>query len=269
MRSEKYQLTGPEAHAAGRVPPAGCDNVLPMCGRYVSSTPVAALAERFMVDEVKAPDTEARYNVAPTDDVYAIATRHGVRKLGTFRWGLVPHWAKDPKVGNRMINLRAETVSEKPSFQRTLQRHRCVIPADGFYEWKHLGRGRRKQPFFIRAKDGEPLALAGLWEAWKERGDDAGPEEEAEAEWLRTCTVLTTEPNDLLAPVHDRMPAILTPEDVDTWLDEDVTDVSTLSKLLRPYPSELLEMWPVTTEVNTVTNDGPELVEPLEGHEPE
>ncbi len=233
-----------------------------MCGRFVSSTPISALAERFLVEEVRAPEREASYNVAPTDEVYAVATRRGVRKLGTFRWGLVPHWAKDPSSGNRMINLRAETVSEKPSFRRMLERHRCVIPADGFYEWKAMGKGRRKRPFFIRSRDGQPLPLAGLWEAWKD------PEEQ-DAEWLRTCTVITTEPNDLVAPVHDRMPAVLAPGDVDTWLDEQVTDADVVAGLLRPYPSELLEMWPVTTDVNKVDNNGPDLVEPLEGHEPD
>ena len=231
-----------------------------MCGRFVSSTPVSALAEQFLAEEVKAPEKDASYNVAPTDDVYAVATSKGTRKLGTFHWGLVPSWAKDPSVGNRMINVRAESVSEKPSFQRILQRRRCVIPADGFYEWKAMGKGRKKQPFLIRARDGRPLALAGLWEVWKDRQDQ-------DAEWLRSCTILTTEPNDLVAALHDRMPAVLLPEAVDTWLDEDVTDVDVLAGLLVPCPSELLEMWPVTTDVNSVQNNRPDLVEPLEGHE--
>ena len=233
-----------------------------MCGRFVSSTPVSALAEQFLAEEVKAPEKDASYNVAPTDDVYAVATSKGTRKLGTFHWGLVPSWAKDPSVGNRMINVRAESVSEKPSFQRILQRRRCVIPADGFYEWKAMGKGRKKQPFLIRARDGRPLALAGLWEVWKDRQDQ-------DAEWLRSCTILTTEPNDLVAALHDRMPAVLLPEAVDTWLDEDVTDVETLTALLVPYPSELLEVWPVSTDVNDVKNNRPDLVEPLEGHEPD
>ena len=233
-----------------------------MCGRFVSSTPVSALAEQFLAEEVKAPEKDASYNVAPTDDVYAVATSKGTRKLGTFHWGLVPSWAKDPSVGNRMINVRAESVSEKPSFQRILQRRRCVIPADGFYEWKAMGKGRKKQPFLIRARDGRPLALAGLWEVWKDRQDQ-------DAEWLRSCTILTTEPNDLVAALHDRMPAVLLPEAVDTWLDEEVTDVETLTALLVPYPSELLEVWPVSTDVNDVKNNRPDLVEPLEGHEPD
>ncbi len=231
-----------------------------MCGRFVSSTPVSALAEQFLAEEVKAPEKDASFNVAPTDDVYAVATSKGRRQLGSFHWGLVPSWAKDPSVGNRMINLRAESVSDKPSFRRLLQRRRCVIPADGFYEWKDMGRGRKKQPFLIRANDGRPLALAGLWEVWKDR-------EAQDAEWLRSCTILTTDANELVAPLHDRMPAILLPEAWDTWLDEDVTDVDVLAGLLVPCPSELLEMWPVTTDVNSVQNNRPDLVEPLEGHE--
>ncbi len=233
-----------------------------MCGRFVSSTPVSALAEQFLAEEVKAPEKEASFNVAPTDEVYAVAASKGVRKLGTFRWGLVPSWADDVSVGNRMINLRAEGVSDKPSFRRLLQRRRCVIPADGFYEWKDMGKGRKKQPFLIRSKDGRPLALAGLWEVWKDREDQ-------DAEWLRSCTILTTDANDLVAPLHDRMPAILAPEAWDMWLDEEVTDVDVLAALLRPYPSERLEMWPVSTDVNSVQNNRPDLVEPLEGHEPE
>ena len=226
----------------------------------MSSTPVSALAEQFLAEDVKAPEKDASFNVAPTDDVYAVATSKGRRQLGSFHWGLVPSWAKDPSVGNRMINLRAESVSDKPSFRRLLQRRRCVIPADGFYEWKDMGPGRKKQPFLIRAGDGRPLALAGLWEVWKDR-------EAQDAEWLRSCTILTTDANELVAPLHDRMPAILLPEAWDTWLDEDVTDVDVLAGLLVPCPSELLEMWPVTTDVNSVQNNRPDLVEPLEGHE--
>lgn len=232
-----------------------------MCGRFVSSTPASKLAEQFMAEEVVTAEKDAAYNVAPTDEVYAVVARRGVRRLGTLRWGLVPSWSKDASTGHRMINLRTDTVSEKPSFRRMLENRRCVIPADGFYEWKAMGKGRRKQPFFIRSRDGRPLALAGLWQAWKDH-------HEQDAEWLRTCTVLTTEPNELVAPVHDRMPAILAPRDVEIWLDEGVTDPDVLARLLRPYPPEGLEMWPVTTEVNDVKNDGPRLVESLEGHEP-
>ena len=235
-----------------------------MCGRYVSATPAQQLAEEFHVDAVKADDLPAKFNVAPTDQIYAVAiSRDGLRQLGTFKWGLVPSWAKDPSIGNRMINARAETVSEKPAFRRLLERRRCILPADGFYEWQRLGTGKkqRKQPFFIRRRDGKPMALAGLWEVWKPRDD-------ADAEWLRSATIITGEPNELVARIHDRMPVILPEEVWDTWLDPANTDIDALLTLLVPYPADLIEAYPVDTLVNSVQNDGPELIEPLEGHDP-
>ena len=231
-----------------------------MCGRYVAATPVDKLAEHFLVEEVKVADHEASFNVAPSDEVLAVAVgREGARQLGSFRWGLVPSWAKDPAVGNRMINLRAETVSEKPSFRRTLARRRCLLPADGFYEWKAMGKGRKKQPFFVRARDGSVLAIAGLWEVWKPRGEE-------DAEWLRTCTVITTEPNAVVGPIHDRMPVLLPPAVWDTWLDQSNQDADALAKLLVPAPDDLLEAYPVGFDVSNVRNNGDHLVTPLEGH---
>ncbi len=235
---------------------------------------MAVLAEQFSVAEVKAAEQDPRYNVAPTEDVYAVAVSKGVRRLGTLSWGLLPGWSKDAKPARRMVNLRAETVTDKPGFRRSLERRRCVIPADGFYEWKKLGDGRAKQPFFITGRDRRPLALAGLWATWRgPAGADGAHEADrggvpAGEDGIRTCTILTTEPNDLVAPLHDRMPAILTEEAWEVWLDEGQTDVEVLSRLLVPYPSELLEVWPVGRGVNSVANDGPELVAPLEGHEP-
>lgn len=214
-----------------------------------------------MVAEIKAAEQEASYNVAPTDDVYVVVSRHGARRLGTLSWGLLPSWSKEASSARRMVNLRAETVVAKGGFRRLLERRRCVIPADGFYEWKDMGKGRPKQPFFITGRDRRPLALAGLWATWHDPADET-------TDPLRTCTVLTTDPNDLVAPLHDRMPVILTEEGWDVWLDEEQSGVEVLSRLLVPYPSELLEMWPVGREVSSVANDGPELVEPLEGHEP-
>ena len=237
-----------------------------MCGRFVSSTPISKLVEQFLVEEVKvdAEGHDPSYNVAPTNDILAVAaSSEGVRRLGTFRWGLVPSWAKDPATGNRMINLRASTVSEKPAFKRMLAKHRCIIPVDGFYEWKDMGKGRKKQPFYIRSRDGSVLALAGLWGAWKDK-DAAG---DADDDWLRTCTIITTEPNKVLKPVHDRMPVVLPPEAWDTWLDRSNEDAAAMAKLLRPAPDDLLELYPVSTEVNKVGNDGEQLVVPLEGHE--
>ena len=236
-----------------------------MCGRFVSSTPVSKLVEQFLVEEVKVEEHDPSYNVAPTNEIMAVAaSTEGVRRLGTFKWGLVPTWAKDPSIGNRMINLRAETVSEKPTFRRLLAKHRCIIPADGFYEWKDMGKGRKKQPFFIRARDGTVLALAGLWEAWRDK--EAGDGDDAD--WLRTCSIITTRPNKLLASLHDRMPVVLPPEAWDTWLDRNNTDADELAALLKPASEELLELFPVSTAVNSVANNGEELVLPLEGHEP-
>jgi putative SOS response-associated peptidase YedK len=237
-----------------------------VCGRYVSATPADKLAEEFHVDAIKADELPAKYNVAPTDEVYAVAiSRDGLRQLGTFKWGLVPNWSKDASGGARMINARAETVSSKPSFKRLLEKRRAILPADGFYEWQRLGpagaKKPRKQPFFIRRRDGKPLALAALWDVWKPRDD-------ADADWLRSATIITGEPNELVGRIHDRMPVIL-PEDAwDKWLDPSNSDTKALLDLLVPFPAELMEAYPVDTLVNSVQNDGPDLVAPLEGHDP-
>lgn len=229
-----------------------------MCGRIVSSTPVSVLAEQFLVADVRAAEMEARYNVAPTDPVVAVAATSGGRRLGTLSWGLVPSWAQGPKEGPRPVNLRSERLAGRPGFRATLQRRRCVVPADGFYEWRAATGGRPKQPFLVRARDGRALALAGLWDVWR---DPAHPD----ADPLRTCTVLTTGPNELMATLHDRMPVVLAPDAVDVWLDRSVTDVDLLVALCRPCPPELLEAWPVSTAVNSVRNDGPHLVERVAG----
>jgi putative SOS response-associated peptidase YedK len=218
------------------------------------------LAERFEVEDVRAPDLGARFNVAPTDEVYAVAEgKDGTRRLGTFKWGLVPFWAKDPKVGNRMINARVETLSSK--IKRTLERRRCLIPADGFYEWQERPAGQRKQPFFIHRRDGQPLAFAGLWEVWHDPdAPDADP--------LRTCSIITTDANQVVARTHDRMPVMLTPDAWKAWLDVSQHDIDALEGLLVAATPESLEVYPVSTDVNSVKNDGAHLVEPLDGHEP-
>ncbi|HZN12705.1 MAG TPA: SOS response-associated peptidase [Acidimicrobiales bacterium] len=238
-----------------------------MCGRYVSATPADQLAEEFHVDAIKADDLPAKYNVAPTDPIYAVApSRDGeTRQLGTFKWGLVPNWSKDATGGARMINARAETLTTKPAFRRLLELRRCLIPADGFYEWQRLGepgeKKPRKQPFFIRRADGTSMAFAGLWDVWKPRDDP-------DAEWLRSATIITGEPNELIARLHDRMPVILPEESWDEWLDPATTDTDALRALLVPLPADQVEAWPVEPLVNSVQNDGPELVVPLEGHDP-
>lgn len=240
-----------------------------MCGRYTSTTSAAVLAETFEVDEIKTEELPLRFNVAPSQPVYAVAVRRArtgggttSRQLGTFLWGLIPSWAAEPAGGAKMINARAETVAVKPAYRDALVRRRCIIPADAFYEWqaRAVGGRRVKVPYAIRRKDGTPLAFAGLWEVWRPADPDADP--------VRSCTIITTPANDLLAPIHDRMPVVLPRPAWDEWLDPANHDVAGLQKLLVPLPSDELELWPVTPRVNDVAHDGPELLEPLPDYTP-
>lgn len=217
-----------------------------MCGRFSQRSPAKKVAERFKVEEV--PPLVERYNVAPTQSVLVVREPVG-REAAFLKWGLVPRWAKDPAVGNRLINARAETVTEKPSFREAFSRRRCLVPMEGFYEWAR--RGDRKRPFYFHMKGGEPFAVAGLWEVWEGDGDP-----------LETCTLLTTEANELLAGYHDRMPVILRPEDYDLWLDSEVRSVERLLPLLRPYPREEMTTYAVSLMVNSPSNDSPRCVEP-------
>lgn len=230
-----------------------------MCGRFVQVSSPELLVERFGVDEVTAPSREPSYNVAPRAAVYGVRDRasEGERRryLSELRWGLVPSWAKDPKTGDRMINARAESLADKPAYLRAFQKHRCLVPADGFYEWQR--RGGRKQPMFIHRRDGEPMAFAGLWAAWRDASEPDG-------EWLRSCAIVTTNANDALAPLHDRMPVVLEEHDWDRWLDPTVVDVDALGRLLASARNDLLVAYPVGTAVNSANNDGPELVERVE-----
>ena len=224
-----------------------------MCGRFTSRTDANDLAEWFGVDEVVAPDLGARYNVAPTDSAYGVAESGGVRRLGTFRWGLIPFWAKDLKGGAKMINARAEGLLDSNAFRRSFERRRCIIPADGFYEWEHTG-AKRKQPWYITRRDGKPMAFAGLWDSWRpNKGSDEGR--------VVSCVIITGEPNDKIASLHDRMPVILERDQWDIWLDPENDDVGSLTQLLVPAPSSEIDLVPVSTLVNTVTNEGPELIE--------
>ena len=223
-----------------------------MCGRYVAATPPDQLAELFGVTDVRASDLGARWNVAPTLDVYAVATgRDGERRLGTFRWGLVPWFAKDPGGGAKMINARSETVAERPAFRRALERRRCILPADGFYEWLRTGKDRL--PHLFSAAVGSVLALAGLWEVWR-------PKDDPDAEPLRTCTILTTSANATMQPIHDRMPVVLTPDAWDRWLDPAPKEFADVADLLAPPPEGLLVRRAVSTKVNNVKNEGAELL---------
>lgn len=226
-----------------------------MCGRYVEISSPSLLAERFHVTEVRPEQLETNYNVAPRAQVPVVAERHGERVLDVVRWGLVPFWAKDPKIGDRMINARADKLLTSNAFKRPFERKRCIVPADGFYEWQKLEGKRPKQPWFIRRRDGEPLAFAGLWETWHD------PNEEDDAPPLRSCVIITTDPNELLAPIHDRMPVVLPESEWDTWLDVENHDVAGLRKLLVPFPSGELEAWPVSTRVNKADINDPELLD--------
>ncbi len=242
-----------------------------MCGRFTITSPTNRIVTHFEVDDVDdsvgsdGPD----WNVAPRRAVLAVRDHDDRRVLSRLRWGLVPAWAKDPAMGDRMINARSETLAEKPAFRRAFARKRCLVPADGFYEWAAApgpdGK-TRKQPYFIHRRDDEPLALAGLWETWKVPGDAAvagSPDG-----WLRTCTIVTTDANATLAPVHHRMPVVLERPAWDEWLDPDVDDVGSLQRLLRPAPDDRLVLHAVSTRVNSARNHGPDLIEPVEAVDP-
>jgi putative SOS response-associated peptidase YedK len=217
-----------------------------MCGRYTLSTPAGRLAEEFQLDStVEIPPS---YNVAPTQQVAAVLEDEGGRRLEMLRWGLVPSWADDPEIGARMINARSETAPEKPSFRRAFRGRRCLIPADGFYEWKREDGG--KQPYYFRMQEGRPFAFAGLWESW-EKGDGD----------LRTCAILTTRASSVLQGIHDRMPVILPRDAYNAWLDPDA-DREELGELMIPYPGADLETYPVSRFVNSPRNNDERCIEP-------
>jgi putative SOS response-associated peptidase YedK len=199
------------------------------------------------------PVLAPRYNIAPTQPILAVATDNP-DKYDHFFWGLIPSWAKDPTIGHKMINARGETLAEKNAFKNAYKRRRCLIPADGFYEWKLNPDGKTKQPMYIRRKDAKPFALAGLWEYW---ADDQGNE-------IRSATIITTRPNKLMATMHDRMPVMLAETDFDRWLKKGDTPPQELDDLIAPYPDEAMEAYPVSTQVNSARNDGPGLIERVE-----
>lgn len=222
-----------------------------MCGRFALLAPGEVIAATFELDTAPEP-LAARYNIAPTQPVLAVrqsSEGHG-REAALFRWGLIPSWAKDIRMGARMINARSETVAEKPSFRAAFKRRRCLIPASGFYEWQKLGN--KKQPVYIHPQGEELFAFAGLWETWQG----------ADGSYLETCTVLTTTPNELMAPIHNRMPVIVEPADFDTWLYPQ-PDPSIGLHLLRPYAAEKMAHYPVSTTVNSPRNETPECIAPL------
>ncbi|MEZ6196552.1 MAG: SOS response-associated peptidase [Planctomycetota bacterium] len=221
-----------------------------MCGRFTLQAPTDAILDLFDLEPEAAPPViRPRYNVAPTQDVLALRVVEGERELVRLHWGLVPFFMKDAKGAARMINARSETVAEKPSFRAAFKRRRCLVPADGFYEWRKTAAGG-KQPFHISMRDGRPFAFAGLWESW-----DKGPAR------LESCTILTTTPNELVAEVHDRMPVILDPEDFPLWLDPGVTELGALRPLFEAHPADDMRVRAVSTRVNSPRNDDPACLE--------
>jgi len=222
-----------------------------MCGRFAFYSPDEAVVRLFGVAEKTA--LQSGYNLAPTQLVPVLRrTDAGLRRVDAIRWGLVPFWAKDKAIGNRMINARAETVAEKPAFRQAFRQRRCLVLANGFYEWKRVGD--KKQPFYITRDDGEPFAMAGLWERWRDRTA-------ADPPTLETCTIITTTPNRLMENIHQRMPVILDSKPVAEWLDPSAeTDV--LTSLLGPYGGDGFVAVPVSTSVNNARNQGAELIEP-------
>lgn len=215
-----------------------------MCGRFALKTPTSELASHFKLDETV--EVAPRYNIAPGADIPTI--RHspeGKRVMHLLRWGLVPHWAKDLSIGNKLSNARGETVAEKPSFRDAFKRRRCLVPADGFYEWK--AEGKQKQPYYFSMKDGAPFALGGVWESWRAPN----------GEILRTCCLITTEPNEIMTPVHDRMPVIVSPDDYAQWLTGE-PDVA--QSLVKPYSIEAMQAWAVSKRVSRSGEEGADLI---------
>lgn len=215
-----------------------------MCGRFTLYAPLGEIVSRFAVESVHA-ELRPRYNLVPTQEI-AVITVNSPRTLRQMRWGLVPSWAKDLSIGSKMINARAETLLEKPSFRTAVRRRRCLIPTEGFYEWRQAGG--RKQPMYIHLKSGAPFAFAGLWEEWRS----------PEGEVVRSCSIITVEPNALMATIHNRMPAILQSESEEAlWLEGGVDEAMSL---LRPYPAEGMKAYPISTRVNSPSVDCPECI---------
>ena len=221
-----------------------------MCGRFTLTDPTQDLAVQFNLPEI--PDMQPRYNIAPTQPVAAVrvAPESAARELTLLHWGLIPFWAKDLKIGSRMINARPETVSEKPAFRAAFRQRRCLVVADGFYEWQKLERG--KQPFYIRLHDGKPFAFAGLWESWNA----------PDGSNILSCTIITTTPNSLLAPIHNRMPVILPPDAYEHWLTPGEVDAQATQPLLKPYPADEMHAYAVSRLVNNPANDNPQCILP-------
>lgn len=224
-----------------------------MCGRYRLSRRKQIIEEHF--DAISGDeDWSPRYNIAPTQSVPVIRQnpKQPIREISLMRWGLIPHWAKDASSAASTINARSETAAEKPAFRDPMKFRRCLIPADGFYEWKRTGGA--KQPFCFKVNDGELFAFGGLWDGWKN----------GEGQWIKTCSILTTVPNAVTSAIHDRMPVILDPDSYDVWLDPRMQNVAVISELLKPYDARFMRLYPVSTRINHVANDDVECSQPVE-----
>lgn len=221
-----------------------------MCGRFALFSYIRQLMEEFDVEE-DADEPDQRYNVAPTQRILAIVNDGDKNRLVHFKWGLVPRWAKGPSP-RAMINARAETVAEKPTFKDAFSKRRCLVVADGFYEWRRSGKVR--VPMYVRDTSGRPWGFAGIYETWTS----------PEGEEVETCAIITTEANDVLRPIHDRMPVIIPPEDREGWLDPSIHDLDVLLPMLRPYDPDRMEAYPVSEDVNSARNQGPELIRRLD-----
>ncbi|WLD93978.1 SOS response-associated peptidase [Alkalihalobacillus sp. AL-G] len=221
-----------------------------MCGRFTLTAEIDLLMDWFEIDEWTDIDLKPRFNIAPSQNILAIVSNQRNRRAGLLKWGLIPPWAKDPSIGNKLINARAETAMEKPSFRNAIKRRRCLIPASGFYEWKK--EGKQKQPKYIQMKEDNLFAFAGLWERWS---DDSGNP-------LHTCTILTTKPNELMEDIHNRMPVILPKDEYSRWLKSD-EEPEAIEDLLQPYDAEKMAAHNVSTLVNSPRNELPECIEEM------
>lgn len=219
-----------------------------MCGRFTFTQIEKALTDIFKISSI--PNLSPRYNIAPTQSIATVLQNSETqeRECKMMRWGLIPSWSKDPKIGAKMINARGETVAEKPSFRAAFKRRRCLIVADGFYEWKT--EDGKKQPFYFQLADGQPFGFAGLWERWEKEDEEA----------IESCTIITTNANELMQSIHDRMPVILDAQDYDRWLDPEMQKPESLQSLLQPYRSQEMTSYPVSTKVNNARTDSPECV---------
>lgn len=221
-----------------------------MCGRFTLTLSAEQIEARFGVP--LPAQHKPRYNIAPTQEILTLISDKQGRRVENLRWGLIPHWAKDPKIAQRLINARAETLFEKPSFRDAVKQRRCLIIADGFYEWRQTEKGR-KVPVYVRLKSKKPFGFAGLWERWKS----------PEGQTIQTCTIITTEPNDLIKPIHSRMPVIVPRELEEFWLDPSPRARAELERVLRPYQAEEMELFEVSAAVSSPSTDGPECIAPV------